>query len=65
MYSLAEKRLTALVNTGNPAAAISGGKTGLEKESLRVGPDGSIAQTPHPATLGSALAHPWITTDYS
>jgi len=41
------------------------GKTGLEKESLRVGPDGSIAQTPHPAALGSALTHPWITTDYS
>jgi len=41
------------------------GLIGLEKESLRVGPDGSIAQTPHPAALGSALTHPWITTDYS
>ena len=64
MYSLAEKRLAALVNAGR-TAAFSGGKTGLEKESLRVGPDGSIAQTPHPAALGSALKHPWITTDYS
>ena len=44
---------------------MKGGLTGLEKESLRVGPDGNIAQTPHPATLGSALKHPWITTDYS
>ena len=44
---------------------LKGGLTGLEKESLRVGPDGSIAQTPHPAALGSALTHPWITTDYS
>ena len=64
MYSLAEKRLAALVNAGSPAT-FSGGKTGLEKESLRVGADGSIAQTPHPAALGSALMHPWITTDYS
>jgi glutamate--cysteine ligase len=37
----------------------------LEKESLRVSPDGSIAQTPHPRALGSALTHPFITTDYS
>jgi len=64
LYSLAEKRLAALVNSGSPAT-FSGGKIGLEKESLRVGPDGSIAQTPHPAALGSALKHPWITTDYS
>ena len=43
----------------------SGGLIGIEKESLRVGADGIIAQTPHPAGLGSALMHPWITTDYS
>lgn len=40
-------------------------KVGLEKESLRVASDGGIAQTPHPAALGSALTHPSITTDYS
>ncbi|MCS4504351.1 glutamate--cysteine ligase [Arhodomonas aquaeolei] len=38
---------------------------GLEKESLRVTRDGTISQTSHPASLGSALCHPWITTDYS
>ncbi len=43
----------------------SGGLIGIEKESLRVGADGTIAHTPHPAELGSALMHPWITTDYS
>ncbi|MBT8121510.1 MAG: glutamate--cysteine ligase [Gammaproteobacteria bacterium] len=48
-----------------PETRLGGGLTGLEKESLRVGPDGSIARTPHPASLGSALTHPWITTDYS
>jgi glutamate--cysteine ligase len=41
------------------------GRIGLEKETLRVQPAGSIAQTPHPAALGSALTHPYITTDYS
>ncbi len=38
---------------------------GLEKESLRVDTDGALAQTPHPKTLGSALTHPSITTDFS
>jgi glutamate--cysteine ligase len=38
---------------------------GIEKESLRVRPDGSLAVTPHPAALGSALTHANITTDFS
>lgn len=38
---------------------------GAEKEGLRVDRNGFIAQTPHPAALGSALTHPRITTDYS
>jgi glutamate--cysteine ligase len=38
---------------------------GVEKETLRVNREGGIAQTPHPRALGSALAHPYITTDYS
>ncbi len=38
---------------------------GIEKEGLRCEPDGRLSQTPHPQTLGSALTHPSITTDYS
>ena len=39
---------------------------GLEKEGLRVSPTtGVLAKTPHPKSLGSALTHPSITTDYS
>lgn len=38
---------------------------GIEKESLRITPEGRLAQTPHPAGLGSALTHSSITTDYS
>ena len=40
-------------------------RRGIEKESLRVTPRGTLAQTPHPPALGSALTHPHITTDFS
>ncbi len=40
-------------------------RRGIEKEALRVTPQGRLAQRPHPTTLGSALTHPHITTDYS
>jgi len=46
-------------------AALKGMRRGVEKESLRVLPDGSLALTPHPAALGSPLTHPHITTDFS
>ncbi len=38
---------------------------GIEKESLRVTPTLRLSQQPHPQGLGSALTHPYITTDYS
>lgn len=46
-------------------AGLDGIRRGIEKESLRVAPDGALAQTPHPTSLGSALTHPHITTDFS
>jgi len=54
------ERLRAL-----PAGALGDLRRGIEKESLRVRSDGSLALTPHPARLGSALTHPHITTDFS
>lgn len=44
---------------------LSGIQRGLEKESLRITPEGCIAQTPHPQALGSTLTNQYITTDYS
>ncbi len=44
---------------------LRGIRRGIEKESLRCKPDGSLAMSPHPAELGSALTHPHITTDFS
>ena len=48
-----------------PREALTGLVRGVEKESLRVRPDGALATTAHPGPLGSALAHPHITTDFS
>ena len=47
------------------AQVLTGIRRGYEKECLRVDDAGHLAQTPHPAALGSKLTHPWITTDYS
>jgi glutamate--cysteine ligase len=59
-----ERRLSALINSGQPQI-LQGGRKGLEKESLRVTPEGRLVQTPHPYPLGSALTSEHITTDYS
>lgn len=40
-------------------------KRGIEKESLRVGLEGSISTKQHPSKLGSALTNSFITTDFS
>lgn len=40
-------------------------KRGVERETLRINPNGTLAQTPHPRPLGSALTHESITTDFS
>ena len=59
-----ERRLAALSNS-HEQQLLARGSRGLERESLRVTPEGRIAQTPHPSALGSALTNPHITTDYS
>jgi glutamate--cysteine ligase len=50
---------------GLSAGALKRLLRGIEKESLRVRPDGSLATTPHAPQLGAALTHPHITTDFS
>ncbi|MBH96952.1 MAG: glutamate--cysteine ligase [Rhodospirillaceae bacterium] len=64
MFDTSQKKLTRLINGGFSDCLIDGLK-GIEKESLRVTPDGWISQAPHPKSLGAALTHPYITTDYS
>ncbi|NIP13396.1 MAG: glutamate--cysteine ligase [Pseudomonadales bacterium] len=46
-------------------AALQEIQRGIEKESLRVTPEGALSHRSHPSALGSALTHPNITTDFS
>ncbi|NVK55134.1 MAG: glutamate--cysteine ligase [Alteromonadaceae bacterium] len=46
-------------------ASLSAIKRGVERECLRINPEGTLALTPHPKALGAALTHDSITTDYS
>jgi glutamate--cysteine ligase len=41
------------------------GLRGFEKECLRIKPDGRLSEAPHSPRWGSALTHPYLTTDYS
>jgi len=61
--SLLSQRIAVLSEGGNEKVARV--IKGLEKESLRVTPQGRLAQTGHQTGLGSAFTHPNITTDYS
>ena len=63
-YRIAEERLQTILQ-GSPDLFSAGSLIGVEKESLRVTGNGDIAQTPHPRSLGSALTHRYITTDFS
>ena len=63
MTKVFETRLAAVAAAnGN---LLFGGLKGIEKESLRVSPDGSLSQREHPKGLGSALTNRYITTDFS
>lgn len=60
---LIAKHLENLIAAGGDAV-LTQGLRGIEKEGLRVTPEGRIAATPHPATLGKALTHPELTLDF-
>ena len=58
-----EKRFSALA--ARDCSVLAGGLKGIEKESLRIDAHGYLAQTTHPAALGSALTNGYVTTDFS
>ena len=64
VYQLLEQRIQHIL-AQQISDSLKNARTGLEKESLRVSPDGHLSQSNHPKSLGSALTHPWITTDYA
>ncbi|RYL95092.1 glutathione synthase [Sporolactobacillus sp. THM7-4] len=49
----------------SPSRLTTNGRFGLERENLRINPDGSLALTPHPEAFGDKLTNPEITTDFS
>lgn len=57
--------LIAALSAPEANTSLRGILRGLEKECLRVTPEGTLAQSGHPVALGSTLTHPHITTDYS
>ena len=63
-YAASPCSLQSLIDL-NQHNLLKQGLKGIEKESLRITAGGSISQAPHPHALGSALTHPYITTDYS
>lgn len=64
MFKLVESRVKQLLSH-NEKGLLNRRQIGVEKESLRVSPDGGLSQFAHPESLGSALTNPYITTDYS
>jgi glutamate--cysteine ligase len=65
LFSQPFSKTLAHFQTQADANVFQGILRGLEKESLRITPDGKLSQQPHPVSLGAALTHPHITTDYS
>lgn len=59
-----ETRLTDLRQSLD-AFALSDIQHGIERECLRVSPEGQLSQDTHPITLGATLTHSLITTDYA
>jgi glutamate--cysteine ligase len=45
--------------------AVNNIRRGIEREALRINDEGRFSQADYPKDLGSALTHPYITTDYS
>ncbi len=59
------RQVLADLHRANHHLLLTGVQRGVERESLRVQPDGNIALSPHPPAYGSALTNPHITTDFS
>ena len=64
MSEIFEHRVNKLA-AAKPSNLLWGGLIGIEKESLRIQPDGYLSDRPHPEGLGSALTNRFVTTDFS
>lgn len=57
--------LLAFIASDDVKETLQGVRRGIEREMVRVTPSGELSHRPHPKSLGSALTHPYITTDFS
>ncbi|WP_367990276.1 glutamate--cysteine ligase [Vibrio sp. NTOU-M3] len=60
-----EINLISFLNNEDAKASLKDIHRGIERELVRTTLHGSLSDQPHPSALGSALTHPYITTDFA
>nr|WP_086939351.1 glutamate--cysteine ligase [Thaumasiovibrio occultus] len=60
-----DNSLIAFLDSAEVQHALPQIRRGIEREMLRTTPHGALADSSHPHGLGSALTHPYITTDFA
>ena len=60
-----ETNLASFLQNEQVHASLAGIRRGIERELIRTQATGGISDKTHPVELGSALTHPYITTDFS
>ncbi|PSV31921.1 glutamate--cysteine ligase [Photobacterium sp. GB-72] len=63
--TLVDESLLVFIASDDVQDTLQGVRRGIEREMLRVTPSAQLSHRPHPKSLGSALTHPYITTDFS
>lgn len=58
-------KIDSTLFTSDDVLALWQSTVGIERESLRIHPDGQQAQSPHPPHLGNRSFHPYIQTDFA
>lgn len=64
-YTLPYSEWLELFSAPAQALLLEKYQAGLEREALRVDTRGQLASSPHPISIGSALTHPGLTTDFA
>ena len=60
-----ESNTLSFLNNENAMNTLHDIRRGIERELIRTTPESCISSLPHPKVLGSALTHPYITTDFA
>ena len=60
-----ESNTLSFLNNENAISTLHDIRRGIERELIRTTPEGHISNLSHPEALGSALTHPYITTDFA